>query len=169
MVITDGDPTIIPIIQKNIQLNDCKNASAHQLSWGDKESIRLFKDKYPNFDVVMGSEILYHESHASGLIDTVNGLLREKGGIFIMAIAVRIRSTLTTLSWLAQKSNWEVIPVDFQLSNNSRTANFSFKTLLMWKVPPSSAPDNLESEISNEVEIEIFDCAPIEEDDLIGN
>jgi hypothetical protein len=66
----------------------------------------------------------------------VKGLLAGKGGFFIMAIAVRIRSALTSLYIMAEKSGFQIIPVAYQFENNNLSANFSFRTLLLWKVPP---------------------------------
>ncbi|PRP84655.1 putative nicotinamide N-methyltransferase-like [Planoprotostelium fungivorum] len=136
VMITDGDDAVVSIVKKNVELNGLKNVLVEKLWWGDHLSTeRLLRENSEGYDVIIGSEILYHESHAPSLVQTVNQLLSSKGGLFIMAIAVRIRSVLNTLIQLTSNSGWKQIATDYSLTNTPRSANFSFRTLLVWEVP----------------------------------
>lgn len=81
----------------------------------------------------------YHETHVEKVFQTAAQLLLEKGGLFILEFTVRFKSLATFISIISQRMGFIFVPIsDFQMTNNNISANFSFKTLSMWKYPKIS-------------------------------
>jgi len=133
--LTDADEEVIDIMKYNINLNNCSNAIAKKLRWGDDKSFDTFKSEaHLAFDVVIGSDIFYSESHTLEILTTVKKLL-VKGGLFILASTIRLREVIMSIHSCATKLGFQNVPVEFAMHNTQLNANFGFKIILMWKVP----------------------------------
>ena len=104
--ITDGDSDALVQLRENVNRNrtraseqdaatatgtdDCK-VSCHQLIWG-KESASQFLTqiaKNDRYDIILASDIIYSLVIVEPLWQTVQLLLKKKGGVFVMAYARR--------------------------------------------------------------------------------
>jgi len=96
--ITDGDSDALVLLRKNIDRNmsvgdvSCSSrVSCHQLIWG-RDTAALFLEKFSlgkKFEIIVASDIIYAKCIIKPLWDTVNTLLCEKDGIFVLAFARR--------------------------------------------------------------------------------
>mmetsp|Transcript_7947 Transcript_7947/g.10922 ORF Transcript_7947/g.10922 Transcript_7947/m.10922 type:complete len:239 (-) Transcript_7947:1045-1761(-) len=137
VIITDGDPLVMPIIEKNIELNGLNNAFAFKLRWGDSVDYSNFKKQFPeNIDVVIASEAMYHETHSVAFLNTVKQLFEGTGGMLVMAFAVRGRNILYLMHQHATKLGFKEVPTDYKFENDIRSANFAYRMLSVWKIPP---------------------------------
>lgn len=102
-VLTDGEPSIVNLLQRNIERNHNNNSSdnkcdhkivkieCQKLWWGLDEDLDPICDAYPDgFDVIIGADLVYgHEIHAlcTSLMQTVLKVIGE--GQFILAFTRR--------------------------------------------------------------------------------
>jgi predicted nicotinamide N-methyase len=93
--LTDGDTDTLAQLRANVQRNcdpaksNTDNISCRQLLWGEDTAKALLERQGGNeFDVIMGSDLVYVPKVIKPLMETLRVLLK-KGGIFVMAHCVR--------------------------------------------------------------------------------
>ena len=98
--LTDGDTDTLSQLRANIQRNitikdddkmnhEHNNISCHQLLWGKETADAFSKAHGGNFDVIMGSDLVYVPKVIQPLFETVQTLLSKPNGIFVMAHCAR--------------------------------------------------------------------------------
>jgi hypothetical protein len=63
--------------------------------------------------------------------------LLKNGGLFVLAFTARLREVLLQLHSGANKLSFKSLPVNYTFKNTPLAANFGFKLMLVWEVPPS--------------------------------
>ena len=104
VVLTDGTPAVLKLLELNVAINKLRNASVKSLKWGDLLSTPTVVPTSPlkrkredstqaaaaaedvQFDMVVASDCLYQEEDASALWESAAGHLSDQeGAVFILA------------------------------------------------------------------------------------
>eukprot|EP00638_Chattonella_subsalsa_P015550 CAMPEP_0117842330 /NCGR_PEP_ID=MMETSP0949-20121206/15952_1 /TAXON_ID=44440 /ORGANISM="Chattonella subsalsa, Strain CCMP2191" /LENGTH=239 /DNA_ID=CAMNT_0005686361 /DNA_START=18 /DNA_END=733 /DNA_ORIENTATION=- len=82
-VITDIEPTvqITQRIADTVLSEKGKDYSVEELAWG--ENLDSFKEKHGCFDVILASDVVYHEHLYDALIETFQELSSELGVVYV--------------------------------------------------------------------------------------
>ncbi|CAJ1435789.1 unnamed protein product, partial [Effrenium voratum] len=81
VVLSDCQPGVLRLLAENVELNDLQGrAVAQRLRWGEEVE--------DSFDLVLGSDILYDASAASGLFATAAAAMAPEGR-FVLANTIR--------------------------------------------------------------------------------
>lgn len=59
----------------------------------------------------------------------------------MIAYTVRVKSLLDNFLQTAKKLGFKALPTGFHIDNDSRQANFAFKTLMIFEIEPSPSID----------------------------
>ena len=97
--ITDGDSDALVHLRENLIRNrndddddeTVNKVSCHQLIWGEQSSEHFLTHVASNqkYDIILASDIIYSAIIVEPLWATVKTLLKEDGGVFVMAYARR--------------------------------------------------------------------------------
>ena len=104
VVLTDGTPAVLKLLELNVAINKLRNASVKSLKWGELLSTPTVVPTSPlkrkredstqaaaaaedvQFDMVVASDCLYQEEDASALWESAAGHLSDQeGAVFILA------------------------------------------------------------------------------------
>ncbi|XP_002530835.3 protein N-lysine methyltransferase METTL21A isoform X1 [Ricinus communis] len=101
VLLTDHNDEVLKILKKNIELhspstnpNCCAELAAEKLEWGNSDQANQISQRYSGgFDLILGADICFQQSSVPLLFDTVNQLLRIRGGNckFILAYVSRAK------------------------------------------------------------------------------
>uniref|UniRef100_A0A2P2KW91 Protein N-lysine methyltransferase METTL21A isoform X1 n=1 Tax=Rhizophora mucronata TaxID=61149 RepID=A0A2P2KW91_RHIMU len=100
VVLTDHNEEVLKILRKNIELHassenpSCAELVVEKLEWGNSVQINQVLQRYPaGFDLVLGADICFQQSSVPLLLDTVEQLLRFRGGKckFVLAYVSRAK------------------------------------------------------------------------------
>eukprot|EP01116_Phalansterium_solitarium_P011084 TRINITY_DN26690_c0_g1_i1.p2 TRINITY_DN26690_c0_g1~~TRINITY_DN26690_c0_g1_i1.p2 ORF type:complete len:254 (-),score=58.08 TRINITY_DN26690_c0_g1_i1:875-1636(-) len=138
VLLTDGDERVLAILRTNVALNALENASVSRLCWNDDASIAAALASFGDRpDVVLAADVIYHDTHVELVLQTARKLLRDSGGVLIMGHHARWKAISQHLHSRALQLGFEPVHVDFHIPQNVLSANFGFKTILMWRIPAS--------------------------------
>jgi predicted nicotinamide N-methyase len=84
MTMTEADTHALAFARANARMNECPDIRIMKLDWNTPP-------EGETFDVILGSEVVYHERHFAPLMDLFKQLLRP-GGEIILASEVRAPS-----------------------------------------------------------------------------
>lgn len=138
VVLTDGDSNILDALQLNIETNFPNSFSVigqdnhvqfsgpfcDVLYWG--ENVKRFKEKYGEFDLIIGADVLYTENSIGPLLDTVTTLMNhEKGSKLLLAFQLKYGGRLKeSLLQMANRCHLIAIQVNWK-SQETRLLDFS--------------------------------------------
>lgn len=99
VVMTDHNEEVLKILKKNIELHASYGISTclkgEKLEWGNTDQLSSILQDHPEgFDIVLGADICFQQSSVPLLFDTVERLLRVRGGNnckFILAYVSRAK------------------------------------------------------------------------------
>ncbi|XP_077233338.1 uncharacterized protein LOC143875612 [Tasmannia lanceolata] len=78
-------PHVLPNLQFNIQANNA-NANVHCLRWGHPEDVESILQQFPQFHLILASDVVYHQHLFDPLLRTLSSLLQQlPQAIFLMA------------------------------------------------------------------------------------
>ena len=73
----------LPLIQENIKINQLESAVGYELDWDNHEQIQKFINDTGQPDFIIASDVLYSETMAISLFNTIRKLASTKTKIFI--------------------------------------------------------------------------------------
>jgi predicted nicotinamide N-methyase len=85
VTLTEYDPNALMFLQANVAQNNCERAKVHRLDW-------FQPDLEGDFDLIIGSELVYQEAAMDALGGIFERYLRPQGRVIL---AERVRSTGT--------------------------------------------------------------------------
>ncbi|XP_015581881.2 protein N-lysine methyltransferase METTL21A isoform X2 [Ricinus communis] len=98
VLLTDHNDEVLKILKKNIELHSPSTnpncCAAEKLEWGNSDQANQISQRYSGgFDLILGADICFQQSSVPLLFDTVNQLLRIRGGNckFILAYVSRAK------------------------------------------------------------------------------
>ncbi|CAH9103140.1 unnamed protein product [Cuscuta epithymum] len=99
VVMTDHSEEVLKILKKNIELHSSEiytGLKAEMLEWGNNDQLSSILEKHPEgFDLILGADICFQQSNVPLLFDTVEQLLKIRGGDkckFILAYVSRAKT-----------------------------------------------------------------------------
>lgn len=92
---TDYHPSVLHNVTRNVQLNDCQNVAVHKLDFFEIAGLKQRNGEEPiedweneQFDIVIGSDLLYEMDHALSLPHVVAKFMKD---VFHFLIPLRAR------------------------------------------------------------------------------
>ncbi|XP_065880064.1 uncharacterized protein [Euphorbia lathyris] len=88
VLLTDHNDEVLKILNKNIEIHApsvspdcCAELAAEKLEWGNSDHLNKILERYSGgFDLILGADICFQQSSVPPLFDTVEQLLRVRGG-----------------------------------------------------------------------------------------
>ncbi|CAK7330683.1 unnamed protein product [Dovyalis caffra] len=121
LVLTDHNDEVIKIQKKNIELcassmnpNCCAELATEKLEWGNSDHIDQILQRYSRgFDLILGADIYILQSSVPLLFDTVEKLLRFRGGQckFILAYVSRAKTMDSLITKQAAQHGMRMVEV----------------------------------------------------------
>ncbi|XP_011620735.1 protein N-lysine methyltransferase METTL21A isoform X1 [Amborella trichopoda] len=122
ILLTDHKEEVLKVLKKNIELNSpskttiCADLVAEKLEWGNTDQLSHILERYPaGFDLILGADICFQQASIPLLFDTVERLLRFKGGShckFILAYVSRAKTMDALIISEASRHGLQVLEVD---------------------------------------------------------
>mmetsp|Transcript_28388 Transcript_28388/g.83503 ORF Transcript_28388/g.83503 Transcript_28388/m.83503 type:complete len:263 (-) Transcript_28388:172-960(-) len=129
VLLTDGDTDTLAQLRENVDRNvkSEENVSCHQLLWG-RETSEMFLKQHGEreFDLLIGSDLVYVTGVIAVLWESVQVLLSKKGGIFLMAHCARREGNDVTVNSILEAA--ENAGFDHELLNEEKDISlFEFR------------------------------------------
>ncbi|EGC35383.1 hypothetical protein DICPUDRAFT_152320 [Dictyostelium purpureum] len=140
---TDGDEKSLPLLQDNVEANkdlykDSKNKpNVERLFWGKTDTLEKFKEQYQSkfeFDIVIGSDLIYVDDSIEPLFYTVDSILsksQSNSPTFYLSFLDR-KNHLPVLKSVSQKYNFTMESIELNFLNyepSTMSKMFIFKRI----------------------------------------